>query len=161
MLCCAILFADLCEKGDASRSVFLVLSGRCSISIDVERYQMNTGPYTPPPRAKTNQIQTMHYKPRSERFLIGQPQSCQPRQMGKYVLVHFWCLGYCDWQTACILLTECFQYLASGSVKMKKTVIFEEGMLLGAFVAIFLPRAFSDEGCDCGCGFDTILIIVR
>jgi hypothetical protein len=52
MLCCAILFADLCEKGDASRSVFLVLSGRCSISIDVERYQMNTGPYTPPTQSK-------------------------------------------------------------------------------------------------------------
>lgn len=39
--------ADPCEKGDESRSVFLVLSGRCSISIDVERYQMNTRPYTP------------------------------------------------------------------------------------------------------------------
>ncbi len=80
--------------------------------------------------------------------------------MGKYVLVLFWCLGYCDRQTACILLTECFQYLASGSVKMKKTVTFEEGMLLGAFVTIFLPPAFSDKGCDCGYVFDTILMIV-
>jgi hypothetical protein len=50
-----------------------------------------------------------------------------------------------------------FQYLASGSVKMKKTVIFEEGTLVGAFVAISLALAFSDDSSNCGCGFDTIL----